>query len=125
MTGAIHKDNSGAAAIEFALVFPVLIVFLLGIIDVGRLLWTQTALDRSVLAAARCAAVDTTTCGTTTGIKNYASSEAYGVTINSSAYTVTSGSTEVCVSVAMTFRLIIPWVGNTVNLSANSCYPVS
>lgn len=120
-----RKGDGGTAAVEFALVFPVVLVFTLGIIDVGRLLWTQTTLDRAVLAAARCAAVNATTCGTAANIQSYAVTQAYGLKITSSVFTVTQATTNVCVSAALTFRLIIPWVGETVNLAANACYPIS
>lgn len=115
----------GAAAVEFALVVPLVLLFTVGIIDVGRLLWTQTTLDRAVQAAARCAAVDTTTCGSTTSIKNYAVTQAYGMTVDSSAFSVSTGTSNICVQASLAFQLIIPWVGDTVNLAAKSCYPTS
>lgn len=125
MTEPVRKSDRGTAAIEFALVLPVLLLFTLGLIDVGRLLWTQTTLDRAVLAAARCAAINATTCGTTAHIQSYAVTQAYGLSITSSAFTVTSGTGHICVSASRTYHLIIPWAGDTLNLSANACYPTS
>ena len=47
-------DQQGASAAEFALVLPLLILLLLGIIDVGRYMWTlntiQYAIDQGVRA---------------------------------------------------------------------------
>lgn len=125
MIEPVCKSDSGTAAIEFALVLPVLLLFTLGLIDVGRLLWTQTTLDRAVQAAARCAAVNSATCGTTAHVQSYAVTQAYGLSINSSAFTVTSGTGNICVNATMVYHLIIPWVDDTLNLSANACYPVS
>ncbi|MDU6495166.1 TadE/TadG family type IV pilus assembly protein, partial [Bradyrhizobium sp.] len=34
--------RSGAVAIEYGFVLPVLLLFIFGIIDIGRLLWTFT-----------------------------------------------------------------------------------
>ena len=42
------KDTRGVAAIEMALTFPVLMVFLLGIIEISRILWTDNALQLAV-----------------------------------------------------------------------------
>ncbi|MFZ2466851.1 TadE/TadG family type IV pilus assembly protein [Parvibaculum sedimenti] len=125
MKRPVCLGTSGAAAIEFALVVPLVLLFTIGIVDVGRLLWTQTTLDRAVQAAARCAAVNTTTCGSATSIKNYAVTQAYGMNIDSSAFTVSTGTSDICVYASLTFQLIIPWVGDTVNLAAKSCYPTS
>src|SRR3546814_16108527 len=36
----IARSRPGATAADFALVLPMLLIFLLGLIDVGRLLWT-------------------------------------------------------------------------------------
>ncbi len=43
---------------------PVLLLFLLGIIDTGRLLWTYATLYRASEAAARCAAIHAANCTT-------------------------------------------------------------
>ncbi len=45
-------------AVEYGIILPVLLMLMLGIIDTGRLIWTQTTLDRAVEAAARCGAVN-------------------------------------------------------------------
>ena len=47
----------GTAAIEYAIVLPVLLLFVLGIMDTGRLLWTYVTIYRATEAAARCAAI--------------------------------------------------------------------
>jgi len=48
---ATHTD--GTVAIEYALILPVMLLFTLGIMDTGRLLWTYITLTRAVEAAAR------------------------------------------------------------------------
>ena len=64
----LWRAQSGATALEYALVLPMLLLFIIGIIDVSRLLWTYTTLTRATEAAARCGAVDKTNCGTITAI---------------------------------------------------------
>jgi Flp pilus assembly protein TadG len=52
----IH-DESGSGAAEFAIVLPLLLLFLLGIIDVGRLMWTYNRAEKAAQMGARFAAV--------------------------------------------------------------------
>ncbi len=47
------RSTSGATAAEFALVVPVAIAFLLGIIDVGRLMWTWNRAEKATQMGVR------------------------------------------------------------------------
>ena len=117
-------SERGAAAIEYAILLPALLLFTLGIVDVGRLIWTQTTLDRAVEAASRCAAVNATLCGTGAQIQSYAVGQAYGLQVTTAAFTTgTSGCTS-GVQASVPFRLIIPWLARTsLTLTAKACYP--
>ena len=61
-----RSENRGAAAVEFAIVLPVLLLLVCGIVDFGRMLNTQISLSGAAREGARWAALrlDTTT-GTT------------------------------------------------------------
>jgi len=48
-----HHDRSGAAAVEFALIAPIFLVLLCGIIENGLILFTQAAMDNGTRDAAR------------------------------------------------------------------------
>jgi hypothetical protein len=68
------RDRSGASAAEFALVLPLLILLLFGIIDGGRWLWTYNRAEKATQMGARMAvvanvpaAVGTSYLGTTCG----------------------------------------------------------
>lgn len=50
-------DRSGAGAAEFALILPLLILFLLGILDGGRYLWEVNKAEKATQAGARVAIV--------------------------------------------------------------------
>ena len=118
----------GATTIEYALVLPALLLFILGLMDAGRLLWTYTTLYRAAEAAARCAAINTTDCGTTTQIKNRAVTEAWGLDVSPSAFTVSMPSCGVRVHASYDFTFVIPGIGDaiplgTVTLNATACYP--
>jgi len=57
MTRSLRLDRSGASAAEFALVLPLLILFLFGIIDGGRYLWEVNKAEKATQAGARAAIV--------------------------------------------------------------------
>jgi hypothetical protein len=49
----------GATAAEFTLVLPLVLLFLFGIIDVGRLMWTLNSAEKATQMGARAAVVST------------------------------------------------------------------
>jgi len=57
MTRRLCLDRSGSSAAEFALVLPLLILFLFGIIDGGRFLWETNKAEKATQAGARMAVV--------------------------------------------------------------------
>lgn len=127
---------------EFALLLPLLLIFMLGIMEFGRALWTQTSLQYAVDAAARCAAVNPSQCA---NVPSYAANNAPGLSLSSSVFTYTAsvscgisgytGGAQVTASYAFQtvvdlsglFRLIPGLAGGTnplqVTLSAQSCHP--
>jgi hypothetical protein len=54
--GLIH-DRGGASAAEFALVLPLLILLLFGIIDIGRYMWTINRAEKAAQMGVRMAVV--------------------------------------------------------------------
>lgn len=56
MTTSMRKllrSRTGGSAAEFVLVLPVLVLFLLGIVDAGRLMWTVNQAEKATQAGAR------------------------------------------------------------------------
>lgn len=51
------RDERGGGAAEFALVLPIMLLFLFGIIDVGRFAWSMNQLGKAVQVGARWAVV--------------------------------------------------------------------
>lgn len=47
------RDDRGGAAVEFALLAPVLVLLLVGIVETGRLMWTRTSLQFAAEEASR------------------------------------------------------------------------
>jgi Flp pilus assembly protein TadG len=120
--------QQGGVSVEYALVVPMFLLLIFGIIDVSRLLWTYTTLTRATEAAARCGAVNVTACGTSTAIASRAVTEAWGMTITSSAFAVTTPACGVQVVGSYDFVWAIPALmmstpGGTLTLTARACYP--
>ncbi len=53
----LWRDRRGVAALEFALVAPALFLLTVGIIDVGRMMWTTSTLDHAAREGVRYATV--------------------------------------------------------------------
>jgi Flp pilus assembly protein TadG len=51
--GQLVHDRGGASAVEFALVLPVLLIALLGLLDLGYNMYTATLLEGAIQASAR------------------------------------------------------------------------
>jgi Flp pilus assembly protein TadG len=124
--------QAGVAAIEFAIILPVVLILLLGIMDAGRLFWAYTTLNSASAAAARCYAIQAAACTTTTAVQNYAVTQAWGLTISASAFTASKQTCGAQVSGTYFFAFVIPWFGggspfgssNSITLTAVTCYPV-
>ena len=116
------RDSRGSVALEFALTAIVLSVFLFGIMEAGRAMWLQSALNYSVAEAARCASINTTLCGTTSQIQDYPSSQS-GAGFASSIFSRTTPGCGNQVTASYPLALTIPTLSVSVTLTAQSCYP--
>lgn len=56
-SGRLFGARRGSVGVEFALVLPLLVMFLLGIIDVGRMMWTWNRAEKATQMGVRFAAV--------------------------------------------------------------------
>jgi Flp pilus assembly protein TadG len=121
-----HFSERGAAVVEFAIILPILLLCVLGLIEFARVIWTQTTLDYAVQAAARCAAIDSVTCGTDVAIQNYAASKAPGLSFSdpTSTFGVTRPLCGVQVTASLPFDFLLPGLlPYSQTLSARACYP--
>lgn len=57
MTRALARSTSGAGLAEFALVLPIFLLFVFGVIDGARLMWDINRLEKATQAGARAAIV--------------------------------------------------------------------
>ena len=96
------RDRRGTAAVEFAFVAPIILGLTVGTIDVGRLVWSASALDHMAREATRFASVrgsESVVPATKTDLETYIHDRVIGMNPNDVTVTVTwspsnaSGST--------------------------------
>jgi Flp pilus assembly pilin Flp len=119
----LSKDEGGGPAIEFGLLAPVLLLFLFGIVEGGRMLWTLNALHYSVQEAARCASINTAACGSASQVQAFAAGRA-GAGFDPSVFTSALSGCGNQVSANYTMALNIPFMTHSISLTAQSCYPI-
>ncbi|MBV8520773.1 MAG: pilus assembly protein [Acetobacteraceae bacterium] len=116
-------SQRGTTTLELAFVFPVLLAMIFGAEEIARLLWTRSTLQYAVALAARCAAINNTTCGSSSQIATYASSQVLGITVPASDFTPSSPSCGQQVTAKYQFSSLFPQlVPLNVNLTVSSCY---
>ncbi len=116
-------SKRGTTALEYAVIMPVLFLFLLGIMDMGRLMWMYAGLYRGVEAAARCGAVNTNACATTAEIQAAAAAAVWGATVSSSVFSVsTTASCGIQVTASYSFTFYTPGL-STITLTPSACFP--
>ncbi len=119
-----RRHPAGAVALEFAIVLPMLLLCICGIIEFGRLLWMQATLDYAVQSAARCAQTNTALCGSVAQIKTFAAGAAPGLGVDPANFAVSAPTCGVQVSVTVPFQPWVPWGFPTpMQLTAQACYP--
>jgi len=114
--------RAGSISLEYAIILPLLLLFILGIVDVGRLLWTFATLSRATEAAARCGVVNASTCGTASQIQQDAITEAWGLPVTASTFAVSVQSCGLYVSANYSFTFFTPGFG-PVAVNPAACFP--
>ena len=116
------RDRSGATALEYALVLPLLALMIMGGIWVGVLTLAVSSLDMAVQSAARCAAVDANLCATNSATQSFALTRYAGPSI-SPVFTASDAGCGHTVTGQATFDLnIVPGIGS-IPLAVSACYP--
>jgi Flp pilus assembly protein TadG len=136
----LGRAQHGAVLVEFALVAPVFLMLLFGVIEFGRALWMQQALHQTAIVGARCMALPQSACAsaatydstkTMTYIQQAANqwglslSNADIVQNNAANCGGQSGFSEVSVSII--FQSVVPQLLNIrsggIPLTAAACFP--
>lgn len=129
----ITADSRGASAVEFALLAPVFLMFLFGLIETSRLIWTSQVVQQSAFKAARCYALEASGCESAADVKSYAVAQAAagGITLAASAVTPQTNATcnsvsgQSAVTITTQFTTAVPNLLPMLNkqISSEACFP--
>lgn len=120
----LGRDRRGATALESAFVLPVVIAILLGTVEIGRMAWTNAALNYAVQEAARCASVRPSVCGTSQQIAAYAAGRVSELRIPASAFTTSRQACGVQVQASLDYALLAyRFIPSAPRLQARTCRP--
>lgn len=109
------KGERGAAAVEFALILPVLLLLVLGIIEFGRIYNIQISLSGAAREGARYMAIHHSETNAATNARNSAVAAAPSVPLTAGSITISNATcatgTQVSVTVPYTVTLISGYLG--------------
>jgi Flp pilus assembly protein TadG len=119
----LGRNQSGATAVEFALVLPAALTLLLGIAEFGRALWTEGTLHYAVEEAARYGAIDDQ--ASTASIVTLARARMAGLAAAGVTVTASIGAGSVTVQASQNFPWLVSGLlpADAVTLSATATYP--
>ena len=129
--GRLLSSRGGATAVEFALVAPILLIMIFGIVELGRALWIKSSMQFAVEEATRFAIVNPT--ATTSTLESQATlaltdmGVGFSGDVTFTASEIVSGSrTFKQILGSYSFTVLVPLVPiPDVTLSAKSRVPVS
>jgi Flp pilus assembly protein TadG len=126
-------QRRATTTVEFGLVGSMMLLATFGTIDLGMLLWTQSAMQSTAAIAVRCAAIASPLCAN--NVPSYAASMANGWIMPGVVFAsnVQLTSVTTCNSASGTFEQVtitvsfwanvLPWPFHGQTLTASACYP--
>jgi len=120
----LHSSASasgGAVTAEFALVIPVMLLLVFGVVDFGRMMWYRNALQSSVEQAARCYALNRPSCTSAANAQAFAATITVGAHFPSSVFTASSPACGKKVVASYTFTSIVPMIPVNLPITASAC----
>jgi Flp pilus assembly protein TadG len=119
------RDCRGSVLVEFAIVFPVILLVIIGGLDLGIAMVSDMRLEFATEAAARCFAngfppINNPTCPTAAATAIYAAAR---MGISPSNFSVARTASDGCVTASYTYTpMFLPYA---IPLGANACYPIT
>ena len=98
------RDRSGNTAVEFAMILPIFLAVVFGMIEFGRLLWIRNTMEYAAETAARWGGVNTSK--TNAEIAAYATGKLIGVDTTGITFTANASSSNVSVTGTHTYSII-------------------
>jgi Flp pilus assembly protein TadG len=99
-SAAVSGCRKGATAVEFALVVPVFLVMVMGVVEVGRVLWIKATMQHAVEQTTRYFMVNNAACVSDlatclTSLQTYATSRLGESGMATGGFTVTAAETTI------------------------------
>ena len=120
-------NDSGVAAVEFAIVLPVFIMLVMGIIDFGRIYWIKSSMQFVVEQSTRYAMVNASI--SEADLETYAYAQEDNVSGSGAIFNAdiddAGAINYMTVTGTYTFNFLTPLVGTTITLNAKSVTPIS
>jgi Flp pilus assembly protein TadG len=116
------SDDRGTTAVEFAIVAPLVVVLLVGIMSLSLMLFSIGSMHFAVEDAARCASARPTVCSSPAAIVAYANTRYAGALI-SPVFIYASAPCGNQVSASVTYTFDVGMYQQSVPLSTTSCFP--
>lgn len=123
------RDCRGSALIEFAIIFPIMLLVMVGSLDVGLVMLNRMQLEFATEAAARCYAINqgpppnNPICATAAAAAAYAAGLLPTIKVSSSDFSVLTIGTDGCVT--GNFNYVPFFLPSTIPLGTRACYPIS
>jgi Flp pilus assembly protein TadG len=119
---SLRRDQRGTTAVEFAIVAPVLILFLIGTMALCLALFLVGSLHFAVEDGARCASVKTTICADAATTVAYTQSRYVGPNV-SPAFTYAAAACGNSVTGSITYTMDVGFRQFVIPISATACFP--
>jgi Flp pilus assembly protein TadG len=116
------RNTRGATAMELALLLPVFVVLIFGLINTSLMAGALSGMHYAVEEASRCYAVNKTVCSSVTTTRTYAQAKYVGPGAEPT-FDVTTAGCGHTVTATTTYRLELALMVMNVPLSATACYP--
>jgi len=117
MRGSV-RSQTGTAAIEMAIGLSIFVVAILGVLEMGRLMWAQNALNYAVQQGARCMLVGA--CDTTSAPTTAANASGFG--FDKSVFTATTQACGNQVAASYSYSFMTSLIVDTpITLTATAC----
>ena len=117
-------DGSGSSAVEFAMLSPIFFGIAFGVIDAGRLAWTQMTIEHAVESAARCASLQSSDCTSASQIQSYATTQAPGLGLSASVFSYSTPSCGAQVAASYKYYYLSPAFPRSYStITAQACLP--
>jgi Flp pilus assembly protein TadG len=134
------RARAGVTTLEFGLIAVPMLMLAMGIIEYGRLIWTNQVLEDAAAAGARCMGVLATGCTSggaysASATSTYLQQQLNDAEVAISSATVNLSTSTTCggvggfsqVTIAYTFHTVLPLLltplANGIPLTAQACFP--